>query len=241
MNRNGEVILRNDDDEAAKTLRIRFMDPTYVKVPNSNNNLYLISKENRGKVGPIVAFDIYRDGTWLKACDLHLPTEIIKTFREQFRKDEIEVLYIDGDNTNCSLDNLVAKIIVNDRMKHSPCDVLPPSHQWTKAKLWNGEVLPNYYCSIDGNIALIRGNTIQPRKTGSAANSYVLLIQGMRFDARKLIWRAFTDQNPQYSECHYNVHIISKTRGDLLAFSNLAVYIESSIFDKWTKEEVTWP
>ena len=71
MNRNGEVILRNDDDEAAKTLRIRFMDPTYVKVPNSNNNLYLISKENRGKVGPIVAFDIYRDGTWLKACDLH--------------------------------------------------------------------------------------------------------------------------------------------------------------------------
>ena len=225
VNRNGEVILRNDDDEAAKTLRIRFMDPNYVKVPNSNNNLYLISKENRGKVGPIVTFDIYGDGTWLKACDLHLPTEIIKTFREQFRKDEIEVLYIDGDNTNCSLDNLVAKIIVNDRMKHSPCDVLPPSHQWTKARLWNGEVLPNYYCSIDGNIALIRGNTIQPRKTGSAANCYMLHIQGMCFDAHKLIWQAFTDQNPQYSECHYNVHVISKTRGDLLAFSNLSVYM----------------
>ena len=155
VNRNGEVMLQNDDEEAAKTLRIRFMDQNYIKVPNRNNNLFLISKDNRDKFGPIVALDIYRDGTWLKAYDFHLPTEIIKTFREQFRWDEIEVLYIDGDNTNCCLDNLVAKIIVNDRMKYSPCDLVPPLHIWTKAKLWNGDVLPNYYCSFDGNIALI--------------------------------------------------------------------------------------
>ena len=69
----------------------------------------------------------------------------------------------------------------------------------------------------------------------------MLHIQGMRLDARKLIWRAFTDENLEYSECHYNVHIISKTREDVLAFSNLELYIESSIFDKWTKEEVNWP
>ena len=151
------------------------------------------------------------------------------------------MLYIDGDNTNCCLDNLVAKIIVNDRMKYSPCDLVPPPHIWTKAKLWNGDVLPNYYCSIDGKIALVRGDSIQPRKISAGSNCYMLHIQGMRLDARKLIWRAFTDENPEYSECHYNVHIISKTREDVLAFSNLELYIESSIFDKWTKEEVNWP
>ena len=85
------------------------------------------------------------------------------------------------------------------------------------------------------------GDSIHPRKISTGSNCYMLHIQGMRLDARKLIWRAFTDENPEYSECHYNVHIISKTREDVLAFSNLELYIESSIFDKWTKEEVNWP
>ena len=74
VNRKGEITLQNDDPHKMNTLRIREMDRSYEKLPNKNNNLHLISKENKMKTGPIYAFDIYRNGTWLKACDFHLST-----------------------------------------------------------------------------------------------------------------------------------------------------------------------
>ena len=76
------------------------MDVNFVKKANRNNNMFLISKENKNKSGPIIAFDVYRNGTWLKACDLHLPTEILKTFAPQFQKHEIDVIHLDGDFTS---------------------------------------------------------------------------------------------------------------------------------------------
>ena len=66
VNRNGEIILQNDDDEAAKTLRLRFIDLNHVKMGKRNNNMLIVSKENKMKHGPIVAFDIYRDNAWVK-------------------------------------------------------------------------------------------------------------------------------------------------------------------------------
>ena len=84
VNRRGEIILYSDDEEAMKTLRIRQMDQSFIKIPKRNNNLQLVSKENKKKLGPVYAFDVYRNGTWLKVCDLHLPSEIIKTFQPLF-------------------------------------------------------------------------------------------------------------------------------------------------------------
>ena len=63
----------------------------------------------------------------------------------------------------------------------------------------------------------------------------------MRFDARKVMWRAFTQEEPMYSQEHYRVHIVDKTRKDLLAFNNLGFTIESSTFNQWTKEDENWP
>ena len=238
VNRKGEIILQSDDEEAMKTLRIRQMDQSFVKVAKRNNNLELISKENKSKMGPVYAFDIYRNGTWLKACDFHLPTEIIKTFRPQFLKEEIDVIFYDGDCTNCHLDNLVAKIEGNDMLKASPNNVVL-SNEWTESKLWNGDILPNFFTSINGSIIHVNGETITPRSIGSAANCYTTNMHGMKFDARKVVWRAFTNEEPEYSESHYKVHIVNKTHS--LSFDNLSITIESSTFDQWTKEDETWP
>ena len=142
VNRKGDIILQNDDEEQMKTLRIREMDRSYVKVAKRNNNLHLVSKENKTKVGRIFAFDIYRNGTWLKACDLHLATEIVKTFVPLFQKKEIEVIHYDGDYNNCNIDNLVAKVKCNDAVKASLMNVAP-SNDWAQVKLWNGDFLPN--------------------------------------------------------------------------------------------------
>ena len=239
VNRKGEIILQNEDEEAAKTLRIRFMDLGFIKQPHKNNNLHLISKENKGKYGPVVAFDVYRNGTWLKACDLHLPTEIIKTFREPFRLDEIEVIHYDGDYNNCHLNNLVAKV-KNNVMDHSPMNVLL-TDGCVQAKMWNGNLIPNYFTSIHGEISLFKHNTVLKSNIGSASTCYVVHMHGMKSDARKVVWRSFTDETPEYSESHYKVHIIDKTRKDPLSFDNLLVTVESSTFDQWTKENESWP
>ena len=90
VNRNGEIILQNDD-EAANTLRLRFVDRTNMNPDKRDKHLFLVSKENKEKLGPIVAFEVYRNNAWLKACDLHLPTEIVTTFLPQFQKIAIDV------------------------------------------------------------------------------------------------------------------------------------------------------
>ena len=176
----------------------------------------------------------------MKACDLHLPTEIVKTFREPFRMHEIEVIHFDGDCSNCHLDNLVGKIKANKTMVSSPMNVVPPSHKWTQNKMWNGQLMPNYFCSLDGDIALINDSTILPRKIGSWQNCYLVNMHGMRFDARKIIWRAFTTEEPIYSQEHYKIHTISKTKQNPLAFDNLVLIVASSIFDQWMKENEVW-
>ena len=116
-----------------------------------------------------------------------------------------------------------------------------PSNDWAQVKLWNGEFLPNYFISPDGNIFHINGDTILPKKIGPAETCYLVYMHGMRFDARKVMWRAFTQEKPMYSQEHYRVHIVEKTRKDLLAFNNLGFTIESSTFNQWTKEDENWP
>ena len=116
-----------------------------------------------------------------------------------------------------------------------------PSNDWAQVKLWNGEFLPNYFISPDGNIFHINGDTILPKKIGPAETCYLVYMHGMRFDARKVMWRAFTQEEPMYSQEHYRVHIVDKTRKDLLAFNNLGFTMESSTFNQWTKEDENWP
>ena len=240
VNRKGEIILQNNDEEAMKTLRIREMDPSYEKVPNKNNNLHLISKENKLKVGPVFAFDIYRNGTWLKACDFHLATEVIKTFVPRFQKDEIEVIYYDGNSSNCHLHNLVAKVKRNDRLNASPMNVVL-SNDWKQCKSWNGELLPNFFSSLDGSIIHVSEESIIPKKIGAQSTCYNVNMHGMRFDARKVVWRSFTNEEPEYSESHYRVHIVDKTKQHHLSINNLIISLESSTFDQWTKENEAWP
>ena len=152
--------------------------------------------------------------------------------------EEIEVIYYDGDCSNCHIDNLVAKIKGNDRLNASPFDI-QLTKDWTQVKLWNGESLPNYFCSLDGNIVQIIDDKIQPKKIGPPSSCYTMNMHGMRFDARKTVWRSFTDKAPEYSESHYKVHIIDKNKP--LCFNNLVVTLESSTFDQWTKENEIWP
>ena len=64
-------------------------------------------------------------------------------------------------------------------------------------------------------------------------------MHGMRFDARKTVWRSFTDKAPEYSESHYKIHVLDKNRP--LCFNNLVVTLESSTFDQWTKKNEIWP
>ena len=85
------------------------------------------------------------------------------------------------------------------------------------------------------------GDTILPKKIGPAETCYLVYMHGMRFDARKVMWRAFTQEEPMYSQEHYRVHFVDKTRKDLLAFNNLGFTIESSTFNQWTKEDENWP
>ena len=113
------------------------------------------------------------------------------------------------------------------------------SNEWTESKLWNGDILPNFFTSINGSIIHVNGETITPRSIGSAANCYTTNMHGMKFDARKVVWRAFTKEEPEYSESHYKVHILNKAHS--LSFDNLSITIESSTFDQWTKEDETWP
>ena len=222
VNRKGEIILLSDDEEALKTLRIRQMDHSFVKVPQANNNLHLISKVNKAKVGPVFAFDVYRNGIWLIACDIHLPTEIIKTFLPQFQKHQIEIIHLDGNNSNCHIHNLVP-------------------FELKQIKLWHGELLPNHYCSFDGKIALIKEDKVILKKIGSKQTCYIVNMGGVQMDARKVIWRTFTDEDPEYSMEHYRVHIIDKTKADALSFDNLMMSMESSTFSQWTNEKQTWP
>jgi len=56
VNRRGEIILYSHDEEAMKTLRIRQMDQSFVKIPKRNNNLQLVSKENKKKTRPGIRF-----------------------------------------------------------------------------------------------------------------------------------------------------------------------------------------
>ena len=65
---------------------------------------------------------------------------------------------------------------------------------------------------------------ISPKTAG-----YYININGVRFDARKLVWRAFTDTKPAYSSEHYKIHIIDDARNDKFSFDNLDVAVVSSI------------
>jgi hypothetical protein len=193
VNRNGEIILQNDD-EAAKTLRLRFVDCTNMNPDKRDKHLFLVSKENKEKLGPIVAFEVYRNNAWLKACDLHLPTEIVKRFLPQFHKLEIVVSHLDGDFSNCQLRNLVALIKDTNKVKPQPIDMIPSSSDWKQLKLWNGELLPKYYCSFAGQIAFIKDDKMSYFKIGSPNTCFSVKIMGLKHDARKVVWRTFTDR-----------------------------------------------
>ena len=108
-------------------------------------------------------------------------------------------------------------------------------------KLWYGEPLPNYYCSMDGKIALITEDKVVLKKIGSRQTCVVVNLSGLQLDARKVVWRTFTNEEPEYSMEHYKVHIIDNTKTDLLSFDNLIMTMESSTFDQWTKENEKWP
>ena len=108
-------------------------------------------------------------------------------------------------------------------------------------KLWNGDFLPNYFISLDGKIFNMKGDSVLPCKIGPASTCYMVSMHAMKFDARKVVWRSFTEQEPAYSQAHFKVHILDNTRTDLLAFNNLVMTMESSTFHQWSNENETWP
>ena len=239
VNGRGEVLLDVDED-TLKTSRLRFLDTTTTIKPI--HNIDKISKENKGKKGPVVSFEIYRNHAWLKAGDFHLPTEMIKTFRPQFQLHEIEVIHFDGDSGNCHIDNLVAKVKIDQPLETPVLTPLPTTGNWTYNKFWNGQIVPNSISSFDGNIASIdKSGHLQMKNISPKTAGYYININGVRFDARKLVWRAFTDTEPAYSSEHYKIHIIDDARDEKFSFDNLHVAVVSSIFNQWSKEDEEWP
>ena len=63
----------------------------------------------------------------------------------------------------------------------------------------------------------------------------------MKFDARKIVWRAFTNTAPSYSSEHYKIHLIDEKKKDKFRFDNLRVTLVSSIFEQWSTENEKWP
>ena len=236
VNRKGEVIL-DVDEETLKTSRLCFMDRD-APVKNNNNR---ISKQNKYKSGPIVSFEIYRNHAWLKVGDFHLATEVLKTFRPQFVLFEIEVVYFDANCNNCHLDNLVAKVKTEEPL-NPVLPTLPQTGDCTFNRFWDGEFIANSISFLDGRIASIDGSgNVEVKKIAPKEASYAVNISGMKFDARKIVWRAFTNTTPTYSSEHYKIHMIDETKKDKFRFDNLRVTLVSSIFEQWSTEDEKWP
>ena len=239
VSRKGEVILDVDED-TKKTARIRILDRDIPS--NTNININKISKENKCKNGAIVSFEIFRNHAWLKVGDFHLATEIIKTFQPELVLLDIEVIYLDGDFNNCRIDNLFANIKTPHQMKPAIHTCLPNTADWTYNKFWNRELMYNSISSFDGNIAsVIETGDIEMKQISAKAACYSVNIAGVKYDARKLIWRAFTDTEPVYSSEHYKIHVIFENKPNKLSFDNLKVTLISSIFEQWSTEDEIWP
>ena len=234
VNRRGNVIL-DVDEETMKTSRICLMDRNE---PNKNNR---ISRENKYKNGPVVGFEIYRNHAWLKAGDFHLATEIVKTFNPHLVLYEIKVNHLDGNCENCRLDNLDA-IIDPEQPNPIILSAFSSTSAWTLNKFWDGQVIPNSISSIDGKIASINDfGAITLKSISSKVACYSVNICGMKFDARKLIWRTFTNTNPCYSSERYKIRVIDENRSDHLSYDNLEMTLVSSIFQQWSTENEKWP
>ena len=136
---------------------------------------------------------------------------------------------------------LVAHVKDTNKVKPQPIDMIPPSSDWKQLKLWNGELLPNHYCSFAGQITFIKNDKMSYLKIGSPNTCFSVKIMGLKLDARKVVWRTFTDIEPQYSQEHYRVHTISTNGDKTLRFDNLKMLVEGSIFDQWLKEDEVWP
>ena len=236
VSRKGEVIL-DVDEETLKTSRLCFMDRD-APVKNNNNR---ISKQNKYKSGPIVSFEIYPNHALLKVGDFHLATEVLKTFRPQFVLFEIAVVYFDANCNNCHLDNLVAKVKTEEPL-NPVLPTLPHTGDCTFNRFWDGEFIANSISFLDGRIASIDGSgNVEVKKIAPKEASYAVNISGMKFDARKIVWRAFTNTTPTYSSEHYKIHMIDETKKDKFRFDNLRVTLVSSIFEQWSTEDEKWP
>ena len=237
VNKRGDVIL-DVDEETRKTSRLCLLDRD---APMRQYKVHRISKENKYKKGAIVCFEIFRNHAWLKVGDFHLATEIIKTFRPQFVLMDIEVDYLDGNCENCQLDNIVAKIKTEQPNNSASLPPLPSTGVWTFNKFWDGQLMPNTISSIDGNVASIVGFDLVMNKIAPKVSCYSVNIFGVKYDARKLIWRAFAETEPMYSSEHYKIQLIDENKSNKLSFNNLRLTLVSSIFEQWAKENETWP
>ena len=190
VSRKEEVILDVDED-TIKTARIRILDGDIPS--NINMNINKISKENKCKHGAIVSFEIFTNHPWLKVDDFHLATEILNTFKPEFVLLDREVIYLDGYFNNCHIENLFGKNKTAHQTKPAIHTSLPNTSDWTYNKFWDGRVMNNLNSSFDGTIASIVGaGDIKMKQISAKKACYSVNITGVKYDACKLTWRAFT-------------------------------------------------